>query len=164
VTSLIVVSGPPGVGKTSVAWEMVEVLDEREIPFGFFDPDAIHFRPARDGDPFNTAAWEAALHAAWPMMEVDRLIVPVVVEERSAAEQILPGATVVIARLTASQETIGERLRKREIGAGLDWHVARAHELEAHWREHPVEDFLVATDGRSVRDVALEVLTGSGWL
>jgi hypothetical protein len=166
VTSLIVVSGPTGVGKTTVAWEMVDVLEERDVPFGFFDPDLIHFRPFRDGDRFNTAAWEAALRTVWPLMEVERLIVPLVIEERQAAERILPGAALVIARLTASEETVGARLRKREIGAGpgFDWHLARAQELEEHWRKHPVEDFLVETDNRSVRDIALEVLTRSGWI
>lgn len=164
MSSLIVVSGPTGVGKTTVAWEMADVLDERQISWGFFDPDAIRFRPSPDGDPFNTAAWHAALQTVWPMMAVERLIVPVVVEERGRVEGILPGTAVVVARLTASQETIGERLAKREITGRLDWHVARAQELEAHWREHPVEDFLIETDHRSVRDVALEVLTRSGWI
>jgi hypothetical protein len=164
VTSLIVVSGPTGVGKTTVAWEMFDVLEERQMRFGFFDPDAIRFRPARDGDPFNTAAWHAALRAVWPLMAVERLIVPLVVETRAAAEQILPGAALTVARLTASDETVGERLRKREIGGGLVWHVARARELEVHWREHPVEDFLVDTDGRGVRDIAVEVLARSGWI
>lgn len=158
------ISGPTGVGKTSVAWEMTEVLDERKLPFGFYDPDAIHFRPAEEADPFNSRVWQAALDAAWPLMAVDRLIVPVVVEERAAAERLLPGARLTIARLTASPSTLEQRIRRREIGAGGDWHLARARELEAHWRSHPAEDFLVDTEGRGVRDLALEVLTRSGWI
>ena len=164
MNTLLVVTGPVGIGKTTIAWEMAEVLDEQGLPFGFFDPDAIHFRPVPDDDPFGSRVWIAALETAWTLMEVDRLIVPVVVEERVDAERLLPGAALTIARLTASPATVGERIRRRELGAGLDWHLARARELEAHWLEHPVEDFLVETEGRDLRDIAVEVLTRSGWI
>jgi adenylylsulfate kinase-like enzyme len=46
VSSVLVVTGPTGVGKTTVAYEMTEVLDERGLAFGFYDPDAI-FAPCR---------------------------------------------------------------------------------------------------------------------
>jgi hypothetical protein len=164
VSTVLVVTGPVGVGKTTVAWEMTAALEERGLPFGFFDPDSIHFRPVQDDDPFGSRVWLAALEKAWPLMAVDRLIVPVVVEERADAERLLPGASVTIARLTASAATLDERVRRRELGALLDWHLARANELEAHWRDHPVEDFLVDTEGRDVQDVAVEVLTRSGWI
>lgn len=164
MSAVLVVSGPTGVGKTTVAYEMTEVLDERGLPFGFYDPDSIHFRPVQGDDRFGSLVWSAALEAAWPLMGVDRLIVPVVVERREDAERLLPAGELTIARLTASPATVEERLRRREIGAGLDWHLARAAELDAHWRAQPAEDFVVETDGRSVRDVALEVLTRSGWI
>jgi DNA-binding transcriptional LysR family regulator len=164
VSEVLVVNGPVGVGKTTIGWEMTEVLDERGLPFGFYDPDAIHFRPAEDGDPFNSRVWLAALAAAWPLMGVERLIVPVVVEDRAAAERLVPGADLTVARLTAPATTLDDRIRKRELGAGLDWHLARAHELEAHWRDHPVEDFVVETHGRGVREISVEVLTRSGWI
>ncbi len=164
MSSVLVVTGPTGVGKTTVAYEMTEVLDERGTAFAFYDPDAIHFRPVQDDDPFGSRVWLAALHAAWPLMGVDRLIVPVVVERRENAERLLAGARLTVARLTAPASTLEERIRRREIGAGGEWHLARARELEAHWREHPVEDFLVDTEERGVRDLAVEVLTRSGWI
>ena len=164
MSSVIVVTGPVGVGKTTVAWEMAEVLDERGVSFGFFDPDAIHFRPVPEDDPFGSRVWLAALGTAWPLMDVARLLVPVVVEERAEAERLLPGATVTVARLTATAATLEERIRRRELGAGLDWHLSRAGELEMHWRDHPVEDFVVDTEERDVRDLAVDVLTRSGWI
>ena len=98
-------------------------------------------------------------------MGTERLkIVPLVVEKREQAQELMPGAELTVVRLTASPQTIEERIRQREIGAGLDWLLARAQELDAHWRDHPVEDFLVDTDGRDVRSLAVEVLTRSGWL
>jgi hypothetical protein len=164
VTAVLVVTGPVGVGKTTIAWEITDVLDEHGLPFGFYDPDAVHFRPVPEDDPFGYRVSLAGLEAVWPLMGVARLIVPLLVQEREVAERLLPGATLTIARLTALPATLEERIRRREIGAGLDWHLARARELEAHWREQPVEDFLVDTEGRGVRDIAVEVLTRSGWL
>jgi len=164
VKEVLVVTGPVGVGKTSVAWEMTEMLDERGLPFGFFDPDAIHFRPVPDDDPFGYRVWSAALATVWPLMGADRLLVPLVVEQREDAERLIPGAELTIVRLTASPGTLDARIRRRELGAGLDWHLARAQELDAHWRENPVEDFVVDADGRDLRDLAVEVLTRSGWI
>jgi hypothetical protein len=140
------------------------VLDEYGVPFGLFDPDAIHFRPVADGDPFGYRVWSVALAAAWPLMGADRMIVPLVLEERAIAERLIPGAELTVVRLTALPGTLDERIRRREVGAGLDWHLTRAQELDAHWREHPVEDFLVDTERRGVREVAVEVLTRSGWI
>jgi hypothetical protein len=97
-------------------------------------------------------------------MGAERLIVPLVVEERGTAERLIPDAELTIVRLSASAATLDDRIRRRELGAGLDWHLARARELEAHWREHQVEDFLVDTEERGIREIAVEVLTRSGWL
>jgi hypothetical protein len=73
------------------------------------------------------------------------------------------GVGKTIVRLTAPARVIEQRIRERDIGAGLEWHLARAAEL-AHWRDHPVEDFVVENADRPVREVAVEVLTRSGWL
>jgi GTPase SAR1 family protein len=162
--TVLVVTGPVGVGKTSVAWEMTEVLDERGVPFAFFDPDAIHFRPVPDDDPFGYRVWAAALDTAWPLMGADRLLVPLVVERRDVVDSLIPGADVTIVRLTSSPDTLEKRIRRRELGAGLDWHLRRALELDSHWLDNPVEDFLVDTEERTVRDLAVEVLTRSGWI
>jgi hypothetical protein len=163
VRRVLVVTGPVGVGKTAVSWEIAEVLEEGDIPYGFFDPDAVHFHPRPADDRFGYRVSLAALDAAWPLMEVDRLIVPMVVERRDLLDHF-SGSDVTVVRLTAPASVIEQRIRAREIGAGLEWHLARAVELDAHWRDHPVEDFAVENAGRTVREVAVEVLARSGWL
>jgi len=163
VRRILVVTGPVGVGKTAVSWEIAEVLEERDVPYGFFDPDAVHFHPRPADDRFGYGVSLAALDAAWPLMDVDRLIVPMVVERRDRLDRF-SGSDVTVARLTAPAAVIEGRIRRREIGAGLEWHLARAVELDAHWRDHPVEDFTVENADHSVREVAVEVLTRSGWL
>ncbi len=60
----LVLTGPVGVGKTVVAWEVAEILEERGVSFGCFDPDAIHFRPRPPDDPFGERARDALLARA----------------------------------------------------------------------------------------------------
>jgi hypothetical protein len=70
----------------------------------------------------------------------------------------------MVCRLVASQATRESRIRQREIGAGLEWHLNRTVELEEILHKASVEDFQVENDGRPIRDVALEVLEKAGWL
>ena len=76
----------------------------------------------------------------------------------------VPGSRVTVCRLTASAATRAARLRAREVGAGLDWHLRRTEELEAILDAARLEDFAVENDARPVRDVAVEVLARADWL
>ncbi len=79
--------------------------------------------------------------------------------------QALGGHPVVRAvLLTASDEVAEARLGQREIGRGLDWHVARnrqaAQELED---DAPEWVWRISTDRAGVDDIAHEIITGLGW-
>jgi len=167
----LLVTGPVGVGKTSVAFEMLEVLGERGLAHAFFDVDGLtYFHPKPAGDPFGERFALNALETLFPSLQeqgVDRLILARVLWERdslSRYERAIPGAEITVVRLTAPLPVIQERIRGREIGAGLDWYLARAAELDTHWRANPVEDLLVETDQRSVRSLAEEILSSAGWI
>ena len=75
----------------------------------------------------------------------------------------VPGAAITVVRLSAAVPTLAARLRQRELGSGLAWSLGRAAELAAQMERDQVEDLLVATDGRSLSDLAHEVLRRSGW-
>jgi hypothetical protein len=47
---------------------------------------------------------------------------------------------------------------------GLDWHLGRTVELERILDEARLEEFLVVNEGRTVGEVAHEVLARAGWL
>jgi len=79
-------------------------------------------------------------------------------------ESVLPDTQITVVRLTAPLSIIERRLRSRQIGSGLDWHLARAAALDAHWRAHPVEDLLVETSDRSVRSIGHEILSAVDWI
>jgi hypothetical protein len=169
VTPVLVVTGTVGVGKSAVTWEMTEVLDEHHIPYARFDADALHYRPLPPGDRFGESGMLRLLERAWEIAReggADRVILPKVVETRAWIDRycaVISDADVTIVRLTAPRDVVADRVREREIGASLDWHLARAVELEEHWRANPVEDHLVENVG-SVRDVAVDVLTRIGWI
>jgi hypothetical protein len=106
------------------------------------------------------------LEHTWQLVRSPRVLLPKVVETRDWIDRyraVIPGAEVTIVRLTAPRDVIASRVRERELGAGLEWHLARAVELEKLWNANPVEDFTVENVG-PLREVALEVLARAGWI
>lgn len=67
--------------------------------------------------------------------------------------------------LTASDETVGERLAGRELGSRLEREL-RTSALKAPMLEAraPTGTIRVATDGRKVVDIAKDVADATGWL
>jgi DNA polymerase III delta prime subunit len=167
----LLITGPVGVGKTSVAFELIEVLEEHDVPHTFFDVDNFsYFHPKPEDDPFGERFALKAVATLFPELQsqgVERLILARVLWERDSLklyEAAIPDAVITVVRLTAPLPVIEERLRRRELGAGLAWHLDRAAELDAHWRAHPVEDLLVETADRSVRSIALEIASAVAWI
>lgn len=99
--------------------------------------------------------------------DAERSIVVGVLERREdirGYEGVIPGARVVVCRLTASGATREARLRDREHGAGLQWHLERPVELADILEAARVEEFTVDNDQRPLRAVASEVLVRAGWI
>ena len=166
----LLITGSVGVGKTTVALECTEILEARNVPHAFFDLDGLtYFHPKPPDDRFGSRVAMRGLSLVWPLMRAqgaDRLILARVIEARQelgTLEEAIPGAEVIVVRLSAPLLEIEGRLRGREIGAGLGWHIARAAELEAHWQSNRVEDLVVETSGRTVRELALEILDRVHW-
>src|SRR5262249_38570195 len=96
-----------------------------------------------------------------------RLLIAAAVEDRNELERIrgaVPGARIVVCRLTASLDTMRERVARREPGLLREQYVARVAALDAVLDEARVEDFvLVNDDDRRVTEVATEMLARAGW-
>lgn len=168
---VLVVTGPPGVGKTSVAEEMYDHLAAYDLPHAVIDLDALCLSyPFAPGDEFNNRMALANLRDVWrnyAAAGAERLILVRVVESRDYLDElagVLPGAAFTVCRLTASTGTLRDRLAQRERGSAFDKLFRRAEYLAAYLAEHDVADLTVATDGATVPDLARTILTRTGWL
>jgi DNA polymerase III delta prime subunit len=167
----LVITGPPGVGKTTVGGAIGELLEERGEPHALIDLDWMRWcwpRPA--DDPFHTALGVRNLAAVWANYRAAgarRLILVDVVENRATLDDYraaVPGAAIILVRLHADLSTIYTRLAGREAGESLAWHQSRAAVLNTQMERDALEDLRIDTAGRDPAAIAREILeqtTGS---
>ncbi|MPY62007.1 hypothetical protein [Streptomyces spongiae] len=169
----LLLGGRAGVGKTTVGWEVSVVLREAAVSHAIIDGDFMgQVHPAPEGDPHRSAITESSLTAVWANFArhgYRRLIytnTASVLPEATGMFQRAMGAEVRIVRvlLTASDATARERLVRRELGSELE-HELRASARKARLLDQRVhaETVRVATDGRTVVDIAREVVAATGW-
>lgn len=167
----ILVTGPVGVGKSTVAEAMGYLLIAEKIPHANVDFDQLTAGPrSADDDVWRTKLGLSNLAAIWKNYQLAgarRLIVARVIESRSELDGFLravPGAEITLVRLRATPETLRARVRRRGPWRDMEWHLARSVELAAQMDAQPFEDLLIETDERDVLAVAREVLQRAGWL
>jgi cytidylate kinase len=168
---VLVITGPVGVGKTTVAVAMSELLDRAGMPHALADVDYLRWsHPSPPHDPFNMALGLRNLEAVWANYRAagaERLIVVDIVESRADVagyRAAIPGAAVLVVRLQAALPAILRRLQERETGASLEWHQRRAAELVTQMERDRVEDLVVDTEGKAVAEIARDVLARTGWM
>lgn len=160
---VVILTGPCGVGKSSVAFECMNLLEEAGVSAAMIDGELAYVSPKDPDDPFAYRVAEAALRAVGPVYAAagrTRLLLARVVEDAeqlAIVERALPGARIRILRLVARPETIRARVRAREIGSGLPWHEQRSAEIAASSLGEPVDA------ERDVVPIARDVLTRVGW-
>jgi len=167
----IIVTGPVGVGKSTVAEAMGYLLLAAKIPHANVDFDQLTAGPrTADDDVWGTKLGLSNLAAIWKNYQLAgarRLIIARVIESRwelDGFRQAVPGADIVLVRLRAAPETLQARVRRRGPWRDMEWHLKRSVELGAQMDAQPFEDVLIETDDRDVTAVAREVLHRAGWL
>jgi hypothetical protein len=166
----LLISGTVGVGKSTVAAEINDVLAEFGIPNAAIDLDALLWQwPS--SSKWNSDLMFENLAALWPNYRshgVTHLVMARVLEDRRELvryEEAIPGAMITVCRLTAPEAVRLERLGLRmPPGPSRDWHLERTVELEGVLTSKPCEDFAVENGDRPVREVALDVLINAGWI
>ncbi|MEW1825695.1 hypothetical protein [Streptomyces sp. NPDC088196] len=170
----LLIGGRAGVGKTTVGWEVSARLRAAEVAHAVIDGDFMgQVHPAPDGDPHRATIAEANLTAVWgnyAALGYRRLVYTntvSVLDETAGQFRRAMGADVRIVRvlLTASDETTAARLNGREIGSELENELANsARKARLLDERAPVDTVRVVTDGRSVVDIADEVLAATRWI
>jgi gluconate kinase len=170
-THLVLISGSVGVGKTSVGQELSAQLEHGSISHTFVDLDNLaQTYPRPEDDPFGQILALENLKTVWSNAQtrgVQNLVITRVIESAEGARRVadtVGARRVKIVQLTASDDTLLQRVRRREIGSGRSWHEIRALELSEKLSKADFPDLFVNTDQRPPRDIAREILEACNWL
>ena len=168
---LIVITGPVGAGKTTVADTMQLHLAHRGIVTAFIDQDALRMvQPTPPGDRFGAQLGYDNLAAIWPNLVragVQVVVIADVVEDRQESRcaylTAMPGAEPTIVRLNVPMNLVFSRLRHRErTPQDLAWSLNRAPELQEIMEAGAVEDLLIDVGQRSPEEIANEIIDRLG--
>jgi hypothetical protein len=122
---VLVISGPAGVGKSVTAFEASDQLRASDVPHAVIDTDELdRFYPVPDDLSRITERNLATIWESYRERACTRLIlVGVYADVPTELEWIgraIPGARFTLVRLVAPWSTLVERIRKRELGSGLE--------------------------------------------
>jgi hypothetical protein len=166
----LLITGTVGVGKSTMAAEINDLLAASGIPNAAIDLDALVWQWP------STSAWNSDLMfenltSLWPNYRAHgatHLILARVLEDRADLDRFraaVPGANITVCRLIAPEAVRMERLvRRMPPGPSRDWHLSRTVELDRVLERLAFEDFTAENGGRPLREVAVEVLAGLGWM
>lgn len=167
---MLVISGPPGVGKSTLAWQVFSRGTSAGLDLAMVDLDLLGAAwPAPADDPHQSRLKAQNLTAVWTNFQANgsrRLIVAAVVETESEKQMLRAavGGDLLLCRLEASAGTLTDRLRGRgrDVGDDLDKLIQRAAELSIQLAERDVSDLVIDTDLPSPDEAAEVVL--AAWL
>ncbi|REF36213.1 ATP-binding protein [Thermasporomyces composti] len=167
----LLISGPPGVGKTTVGWEIFDQVVDEGHRAALVDPDLIGVCwPAQRTTPTNERLKARNLEAMWRNYRdagARCLIAAGEIENRdrfAAYVDAIPGAVPTLCRLTARHDELRRRIvtRGRERGEEIEKLYERAVYLSRALAENDVTNFWVETDDRGIADVAKLVRARAG--
>ena len=168
---VLVLTGPVGVGKSTVASEAARLLREAHVSYALVDlPRIGEAWPPPADDPWNERLIHCNLASMWPNFRAagaSRLLICRVLECRSLLRYIadaVPGSDIKVVRLRAPLALLHERLSARQSPRPADWYVNAATYLVERMERSHVEDHLVDNDGRLPYEVAQDVLRCVGSL
>ncbi|MEV4411872.1 AAA family ATPase [Catellatospora sp. NPDC049609] len=168
---VLFIGGRSGVGKSTVGWEVCAQLDAAGVAHCYLEGDFLgQVFPPPEGDPDRAQITLDNLAALWRNFAARgyrRLVYTNTVSVLYAdelAEALAAPTRLTRVLLTASDEVANGRLAAREQGGGYAVHVERSARAAARLdRDAPASVVRVATDGRTVVDIAAEVVTATGW-
>jgi hypothetical protein len=171
VVPLLIISGPVGVGKTTVGEEVNTLLEQQCVAHSFIDLDALACTyPRPPSDRFGRGIALQNLRCVWANCAragSRNLVIARVIETESDLHDIaasIPDSVPHVCQLSAGDETLRARVGNREIGSGRVWHQRRAVELSKILAGPVPADFRIETDHRSIPKIAAEIVERVPWV
>ncbi|WP_116209483.1 hypothetical protein [Streptomyces olivoreticuli] len=171
--SALLITGTVGVGKTSAADLLGDLLSDAGVPHAVMDLDRLcQSWPAPEDDPFNSGLLLRnlrALTANYLDAGVRRLVLAGVAENTADRDgyQAAIGMPLKVCRLTADLPVVHNRLRRRHEAdndpESLPWHLERAGRLHQILDQADIADFTIDTTHVPLPAVASAILKTAGW-
>jgi hypothetical protein len=172
--SLLVITGTMGAGKTSVLGEASDILALRNIVHAAIDLDAFGLAHLASADLRSQVNNDVVMYRNlrsvcrnYSSVGVRRFLVARAIQDRATLEccrRAVSAKSMVICRHTASSETMRHRVKMRESGVLQEQFVARVDKLNSILDHAQLDDFAVASENRSVTQIAHEMLLKAGWI
>ncbi|OLC84391.1 MAG: hypothetical protein AUH66_00905 [Acidobacteria bacterium 13_1_40CM_4_57_6] len=167
--SLLIITGTMGAGKTTVLAEASDLLALRHITHAAVDLDALGlaYLPSAASDDGVMYLNLQSVCKNYASRGVKRLLLARAMEDRADLElcrRVVSATNTVVCRLTASIETMQQRVKMRELGTSQREYVARVTKLNVILDRARLEDFTISSENRSPTDAAHEMLVKAGWI
>jgi len=158
-----------GAGKTTVLAEASDLLALRHITHAAVDLDALGlaYLPSAASDDGVMYLNLQSVCKNYASRGVKRLLLARAMEDRADLElcrRVVSATNTVVCRLTASIETMQQRVKMRELGTSQREYVARVTKLNVILDRARLENFTISSENRSPTDAAHEMLVKAGWI
>jgi hypothetical protein len=176
---LLLITGPAGVGKSTLSWEMSAQLAAAKVAHAVIETDELDrvFPHPRVEEldriqPGTTDVSSINLAATWSTYRAlghTRLIMSGVMMHLDFDKRwilaVIPEAQITVVRMLATEPTLLARLAQREIGSGSDEQAQRSLRQARRMAGGNVEGMIVLpTDGKRPAELAKFILQKTGWL
>lgn len=175
---ILLITGPAGVGKSTLCWEIGAALAAAGMPHAIIETDEldrIYPKPGvseleklkpgtRDVSSLNLAAlWSIYQALGHRRLIMSGVMLPLDFDRRWIL-QAIPQARFTVVRLTAGEATLLERLSRREAGSGGAGQAERTLRQARRMAEEKRDGIIsVPAGGRTPQELAQIVLAATGW-
>lgn len=176
---VLLITGPAGIGKSTLCWEIGAQLAAAKVPHAIIETDELDRvfpRPTpeqlatlRPGASDVSALNLAAMWQTYRALGHTRLVMSGVMLDLDSdcrwITSAIPHARMTAVRLVGSETTLMQRLDQREIGSGRDAQARRSlRQLRHISDETPGATIIVPTDDKTPAELARIVLKAVRWV
>jgi broad-specificity NMP kinase len=166
---ILLITGTLGTGKTTIAAEIGEQLADLPLPNAIIDLDWLGWVNAGDDFLAYDLLIAKNITSTWPnyrAVGVRYLVLARALLQRELVDVLsttFPNTPITIIRLTASKDTIKQRLSQRDSGETLREHLEELDEMIRIMDDLHLESAIVNTDLLSVEETAQQIINITNW-